>query len=57
MARAGAVTAAGITLILPGQTNAGQKSYKKLASANIQTGDLVICARLSGTYVVLGKIV
>lgn len=57
MARAGAVTEAGITLILPGQTSAGQKSYKKLESANIRTGDLVLCARLSGTFVVLGKIV
>ena len=50
------VSAAGVALILPGQTTATQKHYKKLASATIATGDTVLCVRVSGTIVVLGKI-
>ena len=57
MAEVGAVSPAGATLVLPGQETATQKSYKRLASeSELWPGDLVLCARVSGTYVVLGKI-
>lgn len=51
------VSAEGVALILPGQTSATQKRYKRLASASVGAGDPVLCARVSGTIVVLGKIV
>ena len=51
------VSAAGVTLILPGQPAATQKRYKRLASATVETGEAVLCVRVSGTIVVLGKIV
>ena len=58
VAEAGAVDAAGITLILPGASSASQKKYKRLACAgSIAAGDLVLCVKTSGTWVVLDKIV
>lgn len=56
-AQAVEVTAEGVTLILPGDTQATQKHYRRLASASVAAGDRVLCARDSGTIVVLGKIV
>lgn len=56
-AKAAAVTAEGVTLILPGQTEATRKAYRRLSSASVAVGDMVLCARDSGTIVVLGKIV
>lgn len=51
------VTADGVTLILPGSTQATRKHYHRLASASVASGDRVLCVRDSGTIVVLGKIV
>lgn len=51
------ITAEGVTLILPGQTEATHKAYNRLASATVAAGDQVLCARDSGTIMVLGKIV
>ena len=56
-AQAAAVTADGVTLIMPNQTQPTRKAYRRLASATITAGDRVLCARDSGTIVVLGKIV
>ena len=56
-AQAPAVTAEGVTLILPGQTQATRKPYRRLSSASVAEGDMVLCARDSGTIVVLDKIV
>lgn len=56
-AKAASVTAEGVTLILPGQTEATRKAYRRLASASVAAGDMVLCARDSGTIVVLDKIV
>lgn len=56
-AQAAAVTADGVTLILPGQTTPTRKGAKRLASASVAAGDQVLCVRTSGTIVVLGKIV
>lgn len=57
MAAAKTVGSAGVTLILPGQSEATQKAYRRLDGGTIAQGDLVLCARVSGTFVVLGKIV
>ena len=56
-ATAAEITAEGVTLILPGQTQATRKPYRRLASASVAAGDRVLCARDSGTIVVLDKIV
>lgn len=58
VAKVGDVSSLGTRLILPGQTAATQKSYKRLAAAgSLAVGDLVLCTRVSGTYVILDKIV
>lgn len=56
LAKAAAVTAAGVSLILPGQTAATQKFYRRLKGSDIQTGDMVVCVKISGTWVVLDAI-
>lgn len=56
LATVGTVTAAGVTLILPGASQATQKHYPRLASASVSAGDAVIIAKISGTWVVLGKL-
>ena len=55
-ATAAAITQTGVTLQLAGQDAPTQKSYKSLSSALISPGDLVLCVRISGTIVVLGRI-
>lgn len=47
----------GTTLIFPGQTEASQKRYKRLYSASISNGSKVLVAKVSGTYVILDRIV
>lgn len=54
LAKAGTVSESGVTLILPGQTAATAKSYKILQGVAVAAGDMVLCARVSGTYVILG---
>ena len=56
-AQAAAVTSEGVTLILPGQTQPTRIPHRRLASATVAAGDRVLCARDSGTIVVLDKIV
>jgi len=57
VATAGSVNSSGITLIIPPSTSASQKRYKRLVTGgSISSGDLVLVAKLDGTYVVLGKI-
>lgn len=55
-ATAAEVTADGVKLILPGQTQPTQKAYKRLAIAQVTAGEQVLCVRDSGTFVVLGAI-
>jgi len=58
MAYVAHVNSDGIRLILPGADSAGEKRYKHLSTGiTISTGDYVLAAKVSGTYVVLGKIV
>jgi len=47
----------GAALILPGTTAPTQKHYKRLASASFVAGDRVFCSRVSGTIIIVGKIV
>ena len=56
MAKAGETAEGGVKLILPGQTTATQKEYKIVEGVSVTAGSLVVCARLSGTYVVLGVV-
>lgn len=56
VATASAVSESGVSLLLAGQQQATRKTYRSLASAQISAGDQVICVRLSGTIVVLGRI-
>lgn len=55
-AKAASVSEAGVTLILPGQTTATQKTYRRLKGSDIAPGDMVVAAKISGTWVVLDAI-
>ncbi len=44
------------TLNIDGDTNATVKKYKVLNDKYLETGDRVLVAKISGTYIVLGKI-
>lgn len=57
LATVGSVSAAGTTLILDGQTAATTKRYKRVVTGQtLAAGDRVLVARISGTFVILGKI-
>ena len=56
LATVGTVSAEGVTLIIPGATEPTQAHYPRLSSASLSAGDAVIIARVSGTWVVLGKL-
>jgi hypothetical protein len=47
----------GSTLILPGETEPTTKRYKRINGLTIATGSRVLVARVSGTYVIIGRIV
>ena len=47
----------GSTLLLPGNTAPTVKRYKALTSASMSAGYRVLVAKVSGTYVILGRIV
>jgi hypothetical protein len=56
LARAGDVSTDGITLIIPPATEASEKRYKRLITGGgIASGDMVLCAKINGVFVVLGK--
>lgn len=56
LAKAGEAAESGVKLIFPGMAAATQKEYKIVQGVTVTAGDLVVCARLSGTYVVLGVV-
>ena len=56
IATVGTVSTEGVTLILPGAAEPTQAHYPRLASAAVVAGDIVIIARVSGAWVVLGKL-
>lgn len=46
----------GSTLVLPGSTTATSKRYKQISGLTVDSGDRVLVARISGTYLIIGKI-
>lgn len=57
LAEVDSVSASGVALILPGMATATQKLYKQvLTGETLTVGDRVLVARISGSYVVIGKI-
>lgn len=58
LATVGTRTTAGVTLILDGQTEATTKRYKSISTGvTLAAGNRVLVARISGTYLVIGRIV
>ena len=55
LATVGTVSEEGVTLILPGATEPTQAHYPNFSSSSLESGDAVIIARVSGTWVVMGK--
>lgn len=47
----------GATLILPGSTTPTTKRFKSIFGLTISSGDRVLVAKISGTYVIIGCIV
>jgi hypothetical protein len=45
-----------LSLLFDGETTATQKYYPRLTSYTVSIDDRVLVAKVSGTYVVLGKI-
>lgn len=57
LATVGSVTAGGTTLILDGSGSATTKRFKRVVTGQtLAAGDRVLVVRLSGTYLILGKI-
>lgn len=57
MCQVGSIESDGVHLVFAGADSASQKGYRRLASAgSLADGDLVLACKISGTYVVLGKI-
>ena len=46
----------GTTLIFDGTNTATTKRYKRVGSASLSSGTRVLVAKLSGTYLILGRI-
>ena len=56
LAKVASVDSSGVGLTLWGQTS--QKKYPRLAAADaLSVGDMVVCLKVSGVWVVLDKIV
>lgn len=55
IATVGEVTADGITLIFPGETEASEKKYAYNKSVTFAAGDKVYIVKISGTYLVVCK--
>ena len=51
------IGADGIHLLTAGATTPTAKGYKRLASASVAAGDMVLVCEVSGTRVILDKIV
>lgn len=47
----------GCTVTFAGESTPTQKKYKRLASANVASGDMVLLIRLGATFLIIGKIV
>lgn len=47
----------GSTLIFDGETEATTKRYKRISGITFANGDRVLVAKMSGTYVIFGRII
>lgn len=57
VATVGSVSSAGVTLVFPGEGAPTQKRYKRVITGQtLNAGDRVLAAKISGSYVVIGKI-
>lgn len=56
MAKVISYTANTAVVQFDGEDTASTKAYKRIYGVTITTGDRVLCARVSGTYVVIGAI-
>ena len=53
----GSVSTGGVTLLLDGSSTATQKKYRSLVTGDALTaGDRVLVCKMSGTYIVIGRI-
>ena len=46
----------GTTLLFDGESEATTKRYKRLYSASLSANYRVLCAKVSGTYIILGRV-
>lgn len=56
MAKVISYTADKAVVQFDGEDTASTKAYKRIYNTTIASGDRVLCARVSGTYVVIGII-
>lgn len=47
----------GSTLYLPGTSEPTTKRYKRISGLTVASGNRVLVAKISGTYVIIGRIV
>lgn len=50
-------SSSGSTLYLPGSSEPTTKRYKRISGLTIASGYRVLVAKISGTYVIIGRIV
>lgn len=56
LAKVSSTDSSGAALILPGTSAATQKKYKSLSGVTLSANDRVLCARVSGVIVIIGKL-
>lgn len=52
----GAVSSYRVKVLFPGDIAAGSKTYQVLNTSGVSDGVRVLCARVSGTWVVIGAL-
>lgn len=50
-------SSSGSTLFLPGSSEPTTKRYKRVSGSSIANGYQVLVAKISGTYVIIGRII
>lgn len=56
LATVGSSSSAGVTLIFDGTDTPTQKRYKRVTSQGLSSNNRVLVAKISGTFVVIGKL-
>ena len=57
MATVDSVSEAGVIVTLDGDTEPRTKAYKRVASYTPASGDRVLLLPISGTYIIMGKVI